>query len=70
MTDLDPLLDNCKPRRVHLDRERKVEMKSSIDELLEPTASHRVMSYQQAIQMIKQFTYVIKDCNFVIGPEN
>ncbi|MHA2406391.1 MAG: hypothetical protein ACXADB_02360 [Candidatus Hermodarchaeia archaeon] len=70
MTDLDPRIDNCKPRKIHLDKERRVEMKSSIDEMLEPSARHRVMSYQQAIQIIKQFTYVIRDCNYLIEPEN
>jgi hypothetical protein len=70
MTELNPLLDNCKPRRVHLDKERTTELNSSIDELVETSARLRVMSYREALRMIKQFTYIIKDCNFMIEPEN
>ena len=70
MSKLHPFLDNCKPRTVHLEKEKIIELNSSLDEMLEPSARHRVTSYQQALQMIKQFTYIIKDCNLVVGPEN
>lgn len=70
MTELNSLIDNCKPQRAHLDSEKMVELRSSIDEMLEPSARYRVTSYQEAIRMIKQFTYIIKDCNFMVEPEN
>jgi len=70
MPKMNPLLDNCKPRRVHLDNERISELDSSLDEMLEPAAEQRIMSYQQALQTIRQFTYVVKDCNFVGEPDN
>ncbi len=70
MSSLDPFLDNCKPRNVHLEKEKINELNSSIDELLEPTARHRIMIYQHALRMIKQFTYIIKDCNLVAEPDN
>ena len=70
MPDINPLLDNCKPRTVHFDEEKVTELSSSLDEMLEPAPRQRITSYQQALHMIKQFTYVIKDCNFVTEPEN
>ena len=70
MPKLNPLLDNCKPRNVHPEKAKIAEMNSSLDEMLEPTARHRVTSYRQALRMIKQFTYIIKDCNLVVEPEN
>jgi hypothetical protein len=70
MAEINPLIDNCKPQRVHLENEKTTELKNSIDEMLEPSARHRVTSYQEAIRMIKQFTYIINDCNFMVEPEN
>ncbi len=70
MTEVNPLLDNCKPKRVHLEKEKATDLSLGIDELLETNAMHRVVSYQEALRMIKQFTYIIKDCNYVIEPEN
>lgn len=70
MPNIDPLLDNCKPRNVHLEKEKMRELNSSLDEMLEPSARHRVASYQEALRMIKQFTYIVKDCNYLIEPEN
>ncbi|MFX1319622.1 MAG: hypothetical protein ACFE9D_12240 [Promethearchaeota archaeon] len=70
MTKVNPLLNNCKPHRVHLKKEKATELSLGIDELLETSASQRVISYQEALRMIKQFTYIIKDCNYMIEPKN
>ncbi|MFX1509394.1 MAG: hypothetical protein ACFFBR_03715 [Promethearchaeota archaeon] len=70
MAKINPLIDNCKPRSVHLEKEKQTELNSSLDEMLEPSARHRVSSFQEALRMIKQFTYIIKDCNYLIEPEN
>jgi hypothetical protein len=70
MVDLNPLLDNCKPRGVHFNRSRIAELASSLDEMLEPAPTQRIVSYDQALQLIRQFSHTIKDCNFIIEPEN
>ncbi|MFX1565422.1 MAG: hypothetical protein ACFFCH_05475 [Promethearchaeota archaeon] len=70
MSNQKSLIDNCKPRTVHLEKEKVNELNSSLDEMLEPSARHRVASYQEALRMIKQFTYIVKDCNYLIEPEN
>jgi hypothetical protein len=70
MSDLNPLLDNCKPRRIHFEKDQIAEWNSSLEEMLAPSPRHRKMSYQQALDMIKRFSYIIRDCNFVIEPEN
>jgi hypothetical protein len=70
MTNRKYLADNCKPRDVDLVKERREELREIMDEQLEPAPLQRKMSYHQALHMIKQFTFLIKDCNYLIEPEN
>ncbi len=64
------LPDNCKPRGVDFLKERMAELRGSLDEQLDSAPFQRKMSYNQALHIIKQFTFLIKDCNYLIEPEN
>ena len=70
MTIAERFVDNCKPQTDDFVQVKIAEMSDSLDELLEPTPRQRVFSYNQALNMIKQFTLLIKDCNYQISPEN
>ena len=70
MTVTKFLADNCKPRSVDFVKERMAELRGSLDEQLDSALFQRKMSYNQALHMIKQFTFLIKDCNYLIEPEN
>jgi len=70
MTDMKFLANNCKPRSVDFIKARMDELRGSLDEQLDPAPFQRKMSYNQALHMIKQFTFLIKDCNYLIEPEN
>jgi hypothetical protein len=70
MTDTKFLVDNCKPRGVVFVKERMDELRGSLDEQLDSAPFQRKISYNHALHMIKQFTFLIKDCNYLIEPEN
>lgn len=70
MTVTKFLADNCKRRSVDFVKERMAELRGSLDEQLDSAPFQRKMSYNQALHMIKQFTFLIKDCNYLIEPEN
>jgi hypothetical protein len=70
MTVTKFLVDNCKPRSVDFVKERMAKLRGSLDEQLDSAPFQRKMSYNQALHLIKQFTYLIKDCNYLIEPEN
>jgi hypothetical protein len=70
MTKTERFVDNCKPQTDEFVQTNITEMSDSLDELLEPTPRQRAFSYHQALDMIKQFTLLIKDCNYQISPEN
>lgn len=70
MTKIDPFVNNCKPRGVDFMKEKIEELSGSLEEQLEPTPRQRKMSYHQALHMLNQFTYIVKDCNYRIEPEN
>ncbi|MFW9830808.1 MAG: hypothetical protein ACFFD8_03455 [Candidatus Thorarchaeota archaeon] len=64
------LMDNCKPRTSDFFKEKTNELNGSLDELLDSTPLQRKMSYHQALHMIKQFTYIMKDYNYLINSKN
>lgn len=70
MTETKYLANNCKTRGIDFDKARMEELRGSLDEQLDPAPFQRKMSYNQALHMIKQFTFLIKDCNYLIEPEN
>ena len=64
------MADNCKPRGIDFVKERKNELRESLDEQLASAPYQRKMSYNEALHTIKQFSILIKDCNSLIEPEN
>jgi len=70
MADMKFLANNCKPLGVDFVKARMDELRGSLDEQLDSAPFQRKMSYNQALQMIKQFTFLIKNCNYLIEPKN
>jgi hypothetical protein len=70
MTEMKFLANNCKPRGVDFVKTRMDELRGSLDEQLDSAPFQRKMSYNHALHMIKQFTFLIKDCNYLFEPEN
>lgn len=70
MVEIKRFVSNCKPRSNFFVKERISELSGSLDEMLEPSPSQRKTSYDEALHMIKQFTRLIKDCNYQISPDN
>lgn len=70
MTRTERFVDNCKPQPEESVKAKIEELSDSLDELLEPSPRQRLFSYDQALDMIRQFTVLIKDCNYQIEPEN
>jgi len=70
MTKAKRFVDNCKPQPENFVKAKIAELSDSLDELLEPSPPQRLFSYDQALDMIRQFTVLIKDCNYHVAPEN
>jgi len=70
MTRAERFADNCKPQTEDFVKAKIAEMSDSLDELLEPSPRQRLFSYDQALDMIRKFTVLVKDCNYQVSPEN
>jgi hypothetical protein len=70
MKKKNPVINNCKPQNSDYVKEKIDELSGSLDEMLDVSPRMRKASYHKALHMIKQFSNLAKECNYMVEPEN